>query len=607
MHNTAASVSAAQPVVSHTEPHRSSSPTLTPFSSSSSSSSSSASDDISSSLDMDFGAFCAHAQAGSNLIPLMTRIFSDHLTPVLAYRCLVRENDVAAPSFLLESVVNGNQQGRYSFLGAMPALEVVATGSSVVVMDHEKGTRCSSVESDPMEVPERLSRKWRAAKVDGLPQVFTGGWVGYAGYDTVRYVYGRHASSSDPPVGRGLHPWTTGSNLPEAPPAASSQCQDASSQSRLQEAYLSGAGRLSHLIEQLSTQPPAMAAGQIAMSLAQKPSVPGVSNLTEAEFLEGVMAAKEHIQAGDIFQLVLSQRFERRTFADPFEIYRALRVVNPSPYMVYMQARGSILVSSSPEILARVDSDRIVTNRPLAGTRPRGRTPQADLDLEKELLADPKECSEHVMLVDLGRNDVGKVAMSGTVVVEKLMEVERYSHVMHISSTVTGKLLPELDVWDALRAALPAGTVSGAPKVSAMKIIDRLEHLRRGPYGGGIGHVSFTGTMDMALGLRTMVIPTESRDTLYQYQTKQSPGRGHAGSGWCTCRPEQALLQTATLQQNTKRPSTRQQHSGGQSTLQKRHFSLKMGGGNAQKSAMSRAKNQEKAKAAGGGGENDSL
>ncbi|MEW5305913.1 MAG: hypothetical protein WDW36_008424 [Sanguina aurantia] len=538
MHNTAASVSAAQPVVSHTEPHRSSSPTLTPFSSSSSSSSSSASDDISSSLDMDFGAFCAHAQAGSNLIPLMTRIFSDHLTPVLAYRCLVRENDVAAPSFLLESVVNGNQQGRYSFLGAMPALEVVATGSSVVVMDHEKGTRCSSVESDPMEVPERLSRKWRAAKVDGLPQVFTGGWVGYAGYDTVRYVYGSKLPFQSAPL--------DDRNLPDLHLAlyndvvvfdqATKICyaiswvhladDDASSQSRLQEAYLSGAGRLSHLIEQLSTQPPAMAAGQIAMSLAQKPSVPGVSNLTEAEFLAGVMAAKEHIQAGDIFQLVLSQRFERRTFADPFEIYRALRVVNPSPYMVYMQARGSILVSSSPEILARVDADRIVTNRPLAGTRPRGRTPQADLDLERELLADPKECSEHVMLVDLGRNDVGKVAMSGTVVVEKLMEVERYSHVMHISSTVTGKLLPELDVWDALRAALPAGTVSGAPKVSAMKIIDRLEHLRRGPYGGGIGHVSFTGTMDMALGLRTMVIPTESRDTLYQYQTKQSPGRG---------------------------------------------------------------------------------
>ena len=229
-----------------------------------------------------------------------------------------------------------------------------------------------------------------------------------------------------------------------------------------------------------------------------------------------MLKTKEHIKAGDVFQLVLSQRFERRTFADPFEIYRALRVVNPSPYMVYMQSRGCIIVSSSPEILARVDNERMVTNRPLAGTRRRGSTPQEDLDLEADLLADEKERAEHVMLVDLGRNDVGKVSVSGTVDVKTLMEVERYSHVMHISSTVKGKLLPELDAWDALRAALPAGTVSGAPKVRAMQIIDELEVNRRGPYGGGVGHVSFTGTMDMALGLRTMVIPTKTDDTMYQ-------------------------------------------------------------------------------------------
>jgi anthranilate synthase component 1 len=230
--------------------------------------------------------------------------------------------------------------------------------------------------------------------------------------------------------------------------------------------------------------------------------------MTREEFLKAIDATKEYIQSGDVFQLVLSQRFERSTCADPFEIYRCLRVVNPSPYMAYLQANGAIVVASSPEILCRVSEDGIVTNRPLAGTRRRGATPEDDEKLERELLADEKECAEHVMLVDLGRNDVGRVAQSGTVNVEKLMEIERYSHVMHISSTVTGRLLPELNCWDALRAALPAGTVSGAPKVRAMQIIDELEAAKRGPYGGGIGYVSFTGGMDMALALRTMVIPT---------------------------------------------------------------------------------------------------
>lgn len=253
------------------------------------------------------------------------------------------------------------------------------------------------------------------------------------------------------------------------------------------------------------------------MALQQLPPPPGKSNMSKQQFLDAVGAAKEYILSGDIFQLVLSQRYERRTFADPFEVYRALRVVNPSPYMVYLQARGAIIVSSSPEILCRVDAGRVVTNRPLAGTRRRGADAASDAALEAELLADEKERAEHVMLVDLGRNDVGKVSRSGSVVVERLMDVERYSHVMHISSTVTGELAPGLDSWDALRAALPAGTVSGAPKVRAMQIIDELEVNKRGPYGGGLGHVAFSGTMDMALGLRTMVIPTDPADALYDY------------------------------------------------------------------------------------------
>jgi anthranilate synthase component 1 len=229
-----------------------------------------------------------------------------------------------------------------------------------------------------------------------------------------------------------------------------------------------------------------------------------------------VERAQEYIRAGDAFQVVLSRRQDRETHADPFDLYRALRVVNPSPYQIYLQAEGCILVASSPEILCRV-RDRTVVNRPLAGTRRRGRSESEDQALEAELLADEKERAEHVMLVDLGRNDVGRVAEQGSVKVERCMEVERYSHVMHISSTVTGELRPGLDCWDALRATLPVGTVSGAPKVRAIQIIDELEPVRRGPYSGGIGAVGWNGDMDIALALRTMVIPTANH---------------HAGQPW---------------------------------------------------------------------------
>lgn len=466
----------------------------------------------------DFERFQDAASRG-NLIPLFERIMADHLTPVVAYRCLVKEDDREAPSFLFESVVNGNQQGRYSFVGARPALEILSTGHQVTVLDHQKST--TVVEegvTDPLQVPIMLSNAWRPVAVDGLPSVFTGGWVGYCGYDTVRYVYEgklpfQHAPPDDrhlPDMHLALYKDTV--LFDHATKLAYLVTWVLTDEySSLEEAYTSGKRRIADMGAALcASQPrPFLAPGKVSLSLASRPAAPTNSNMTKEQFMEAIDATKEHIQAGDVFQLVLSQRFERRTFADPFEIYRSLRVVNPSPYMAYLQARGSIVVASSPEILCRVDAEsRIVTNRPLAGTRRRGQTAEEDVELEKELLADEKERAEHVMLVDLGRNDVGRVASSGSVVVEKLMEIERYSHVMHISSTVTGKLKPELNAWDALRAALPAGTVSGAPKVRAMQIIDQLEASKRGPYGGGIGHVSFTGGMDMALALRTMVIPT---------------------------------------------------------------------------------------------------
>jgi anthranilate synthase component I len=235
------------------------------------------------------------------------------------------------------------------------------------------------------------------------------------------------------------------------------------------------------------------------------------SNMTKAEFDAALEQIHEHILDGDAFQVVFSQRFERWSRSDPFSTYRALRVINPSPYLIYMQNEGSTLVASSPEILCRV-VDRVTTNRPLAGTRPRGRTEEEDLALEREMLADGKDRAEHTMLVDLGRNDVGKIAEYGSVQPSQLMEVERYSNVMHISSTVKGTLREGLTSWDALRAQLPVGTISGAPKIRAMQIIDALEPTRRGPYGGGIGYISFQDTMNMALALRTMVVPHATRD-----------------------------------------------------------------------------------------------
>eukprot|EP00899_Mesostigma_viride_P002556 jgi/Mesvir1/12300/Mv00502-RA.1 len=478
----------------------------------------------------EFKQFKDLAKQGYNAIPIFRKIFSDQLTPVVAYRCLVADDDRESPSFLLESVVGGDKIGQFSFVGRQPHMEVVATGSEVSVLDHLKGTRQRSQEADPMEVAVRLSKTWKAAHVDGLPKCFTGGWVGFSSYDTVRYVEGDKIPFSSAPV--------DDRNLPDLHLGLYKDVAVFDNISKVvflvhwalltddtspEDAYAHANEQLDKMSDalQFATRPPLLAQGTVGMATSELMSLAdrAVSTMSKEQYMGAVEVAKEHIRAGDIFQVVLSHRFERRTFADPFEIYRALRIVNPSPYMIYMQGRGAILVASSPEILCRV-ADGVMVNRPLAGTRTRGATPEADLALEKELLADEKEIAEHVMLVDLGRNDVGKVSRDGSVVVQKLMEIERYSHVMHISSTVTGSLKDGLTCWDALRAALPAGTVSGAPKVRAMQIIDDLEATRRGPYGGGIGFASFTGNMDMALALRTMVIPTAANDTMLRYDAQ---------------------------------------------------------------------------------------
>ncbi|KAK6235018.1 hypothetical protein SCA6_010355 [Theobroma cacao] len=469
------------------------------------------------------------ASKNGNLVPLFRCIFSDHLTPVIAYRCLVKEDDRDAPSFLFESVEPGWQTssiGRYSVVGAQPSIEIVAKENMVTILNHEEGCRTEEIVEDPMIVPRRIMEGWEPQRIDELPEVFCGGWVGYFSYDTVRYVEKKKLPFSSAPL--------DDRNLPDVHLGLYSDVivfdhvekkafvihwVRLDQYSSVDEAYHDGMKRLESLVSRVhDIDPPKLPAGAIKLHTRLFGPKLEISSMTSEAYKEAVLQAKEHILAGDIFQIVLSQRFERRTFADPFEIYRALRIVNPSPYMTYLQARGCILVASSPEILTRVKKGK-VTNRPLAGTIRRGKTPKEDLMLEKELLADEKECAEHIMLVDLGRNDVGKVSKPGSVKVEKLMNIERYSHVMHISSTVTGELLDDLSSWDALRAALPVGTVSGAPKVKAMELIDRLEATRRGPYSGGFGGISFSGDMDVALALRTIVFPSTTRfDTMYSYK-----------------------------------------------------------------------------------------
>ncbi|GAB4859964.1 Allatostatins [Cleaved into: Allatostatin-1 [Ancistrocladus abbreviatus] len=469
------------------------------------------------------------AAKNGNLIPLYRCVFSDHLTPVLAYRCLVKQDERDAPSFLCESVEPGFKRssvGRYSMVGAQPSIEIVARENLVTVMDHDAGRRTEEFVEDPMVVPRRIMEKWKPQLIEELPEVFCGGWVGYFSYDTVRYVEKKKLPFSTAPDDDRLLPdihlglyddvivfdhvekkayvihWVRLDQFPS-----------------VDEAFNDGMNRLESLLARVHGMvAPRLPSGCIKLNTHLFGPSLGMSSMTSEEYKEAVLQAKEHILAGDIFQIVLSQRFERRTFADPFEVYRALRIVNPSPYMVYLQARGCILVASSPEILTRVKMGKI-TNRPLAGTTRRGKTPKEDAIFEKHLLNDEKQRAEHIMLVDLGRNDVGKVSKPGSVKVEKLMNIERYSHVMHISSTVTGELLNNLTGWDALRAALPVGTVSGAPKVKAMELIDQLEVTRRGPYSGGFGGISFTGDMDIALALRTIVFPTATLyNTMYSYQ-----------------------------------------------------------------------------------------
>lgn len=484
-----------------------------------------------SSTSQEFTTTVANARKSGHtvvVVPIGIRVLADQLTPVLAYRRLVSADDRTAPSFLLESVEGGTHQGRHSILGSRPIIEVSARDGQVTIADHRTDQSTTEPCADPLAKVRALSEGWHIATPPNaldqglIPECVLGGWFGYAGYDSVRYAEPvkldpKHAPKDDrglPEIAFGFYDTLVIFDHVEklvhlVRLAVVNPNDDPST------IYNQSLRDLEALAIEIQNHTKPLQLGRVARSPTTK-NAAMPANTTREQHASMIERAKEYIKAGDIFQVVLGHRFERRTSADPFDVYRSLRAVNPSPYMVYLQTSGCILVASSPEILCRVrrneEGKLIVTNRPLAGTRRRGRTPEEDLALEQELLSDPKECSEHSMLVDLGRNDVGRVAIPGSIKLDSIMDIERYSHVMHISSTVTGIVREGLDCWDALRAALPVGTISGAPKVRAMQIIDELELVRRGPYGGGLGWVGLDQEMDIALALRTIVVPIDRID-----------------------------------------------------------------------------------------------
>jgi len=445
----------------------------------------------------DFETFSEQARHG-NTIPVYRQLMSDGLTPVSAYRQIAGGSN----SFLLESVVGGERIARYSFTGANPFMTVRAHGRRVRVQSPEGVREFES--GDPVACVAQELRRFKAVHSRDLPR-FTGGAVGYAGYDVIRYYENLPNAPTDDRHLADLHfafydTMVIFDHVAKTVKVVANALTDGTTP---RAAYDAACRKIDSLVDKLRRPMPHEVEDIV---IGKKSDVVGFkSNMTRDQLLRAVEACKEYIKAGDIFQVVLSQRLEVESDAHSLDIYRALRVINPSPFMFHLRAEDVDLVGASPEIMVRVE-DGLITNRPLAGTRPRGATPEEDDRLEEELLKDPKERAEHIMLVDLARNDVGRVAEFRSVKLADVLSVERYSHVMHITSNVEGRLKPGMTAADALTSCLPVGTVSGAPKVRAMQIIDELEPTRRGPYAGAVGYFDFGGNMDTCIALRTMVI-----------------------------------------------------------------------------------------------------
>jgi anthranilate synthase component 1 len=452
----------------------------------------------------DFATFAGLA-SDAHLVPVYRRLIADSLTPVSAFHLL----DTGPCACLFESVVGGEKVGRYSFLAAEPFLQIEARGQRMEVVAAGHTEEFDS--ADPLAELKRHVERFRAARLPELPP-FTSGAVGYAGYDVVRYTERLPNAPADdrnlPDLSFAFYDrMVVFDNITKTvivvAMARIGADVAAGGKVDLARAYADAQRRVDEMVNRLGGECADLS--PVDIELAGDPQVAYRSNFDQQEFEDAVRKCVEYIRAGDIFQVVISQRLELALRSPAFEVYRTLRVVNPSPFMFYLRTPSVTLVGSSPEVMVRVVDGR-VTVRPLAGTRRRGKNDDEDRLLAEELLADPKERAEHAMLVDLGRNDVGRVAKFRTVELTDVMVIERYSHVMHITSNVSGQLADGKDCFDALRVCLPAGTVSGAPKVRAMQIIDELEPHRRGPYAGAVGYVDFAGNMDTCIALRTIVV-----------------------------------------------------------------------------------------------------
>jgi anthranilate synthase component 1 len=443
--------------------------------------------------------FCQKAKEG-NLVPVYREILADTETPVSAFLKIAK----GPYAFLLESVEGGEKWGRYSFLGINPSLIVQAEGGRVTLTRGDQ-TETLVTDGNPLGVLQKVLSGFQPVRVDGLPRFF-GGAVGYIAYEAVRFFEPVALKAPSIPDFTFLIAGTLliFDNVRHRIQVVSNVLiRDADLSRHYQEALTAIEAVIAMLrgpLVQTNTD------CAIASSPAPLPTAGAAgANVTREQFKASVLRAQEYIKAGDIFQVQLSQRFTVPITCSPFSIYRALRVINPSPYMFYLQMGQRCLAGSSPEVLVRLE-DGDVTIRPIAGTRRRGQTPAEDRAMEAELLADPKERAEHLMLVDLGRNDIGRVCAYGTVAVDALMVIERYSHVMHIVSNIVGKIEQGRNAFDLLAACFPAGTVTGAPKIRAMEIINTLETEGRGVYAGAVGYFGFDGNMDTCIAIRTVVI-----------------------------------------------------------------------------------------------------
>ncbi|MGH8751315.1 MAG: anthranilate synthase component I [Burkholderiales bacterium] len=478
--------------------------------------------------------FEALAAQGFNRIPLVLETFADLDTPLSVYLKLAHE----PYSYLLESVVGGERFGRYSFIGLAALNHIEVRGEKISEYRGSKLIQSMEV-SDPLQYIQNLQQRFKAARLPGLPR-FCGGLVGYFGYDTVRYIETRLAHSARPDA----------LNTPDILLLFSEQIAVVDNLTgklflvvyadpAAPDAYAQARARLKMLLAKLREPV------RIPVEAPQSAQT-ARSEFGEQAFKQAVEKAKRYIYDGDIMQVVLSQRLSQPYSASPLALYRALRALNPSPYMFYFDLGEFHVVGASPEILVRLEQDT-VTVRPIAGTRPRGQSPAEDEQLAQELLADPKERAEHIMLMDLGRNDLGRVAQTGTVKVTENMRIENYSHVMHIVSNVEGRIRPGLNAMDVLKATFPAGTVSGAPKVRALEIIDELEPSKRGIYAGAVGYLGFNGDMDLAIAIRTALI---KKNILYVQAGAGIVADSVPASEWQeTCNKAKAVLRAAEMAQ----------------------------------------------------------